>query len=53
MCTNPKLDIVTVNAYIKYGENLSICSQDIERKRKYVGPTEGQTNRMTDNSNPI
>ena len=34
MCNNPKLDIVNINAYIKFGEHLSICPQDIERKRK-------------------
>ena len=32
MCNNPKLDLVNVNAYIKFGENLSICSQDTEQK---------------------
>ena len=32
-CNNPKLDLVDMNAYIKLGENLLICSQDIERKR--------------------
>ena len=25
-CNNPKLDLVNMNAYIKLGENLSICS---------------------------
>ena len=29
---NPKLDLVNMNAYIKFGENQSICSRDIERK---------------------
>ena len=32
MCNNPKLDPVNMNAEIKFGENQSICSQDIERK---------------------
>ena len=27
------LDLVNMNAYIIFGENMSICSQDIERKR--------------------
>ena len=31
-CNNPKLDLVNMNAYIKFGENLSICSQNIEWK---------------------
>ena len=33
MCNNPKLDLVNMNAYIKFGENLLIYSQDIEQKR--------------------
>ena len=32
-CNNPKLDLINMNAYIKFSENLSICSKDIERKR--------------------
>ena len=42
MCNNPKLDLVNMNAYIKFGENLSICSQNIEGKRNYDGGTEGR-----------
>ena len=41
MCNDPKLDLVNMNAYIKFGENLSICSQDIVRKQNsdvYQGP---------------
>ena len=34
-CYNTKLDHVNMNAYIKFGENLSICSQDIERKPNF------------------
>ena len=30
---NPKLDHVTVDVYTKFGQILSIHSQDIERKR--------------------
>ena len=33
ICNNPKLDVVNINAHIKFGEFLSICSQDIEWKR--------------------
>ena len=33
MCNNPNLDLVNMNAYFKFGEILSICSQDIERKQ--------------------
>ena len=33
---DPKLDLVNVNAYIKFGENLLICSRDIEQKRNFV-----------------
>ena len=35
MCNNPKQDLVNMNAYIKFGEILSIGSQDIERKRNF------------------
>ena len=30
---NPHVDLVIINSYIKFGQNLSICSQDIERKQ--------------------
>ena len=30
---NPKLDLDNVDVYTKYGQILSICSQDIDRKR--------------------
>ena len=32
---NSNLDLVNMNAYIKFGEFLSICSQDIERKQNF------------------
>ena len=35
MCSNPKLDLVNMNAHIKFGENLSIGSQDNERKQNF------------------
>ena len=35
MCANPKVDLVNMNAYIEFGEILSISSQDIERKRNF------------------
>ena len=31
--TNPKLDLVNVDVHTKFGQILSISSQDIERKR--------------------
>ena len=31
-----------MNAYIKFGEILSICSQDIEQKRNYDGRNDRQ-----------
>ena len=34
-CNTPKLDLVNMNAYIKFGEILSICSQDIEPKQNF------------------
>ena len=30
---NHNLDLVNMNDYIKFGQTLSICSQDIERKQ--------------------
>ena len=36
MCNNPKLDHVNMNAYIKFGEILSIRPQDIERKSRAI-----------------
>ena len=35
MCKNLNVNLVNIYAYIKYGEILSICSQDIERKRNF------------------
>ena len=35
-CNNPKLDLVNINAYIKFGKILSNCSQDIERKQNFA-----------------
>ena len=35
MCDNPNLDLVNINAYIKFGENMFSSSQDIERKRTF------------------
>ena len=32
-CNNPKLDLVNVNAFLKFGERMSSSSQDIERKQ--------------------
>ena len=32
---NPNVDLVSINSYIKFGENLSICSQGIERKLNF------------------
>ena len=34
-CTDPKIDVVNINAYLKFGEILSICSQDIEQKQTF------------------
>ena len=33
MGNNPKLDLVYVDVHTKFGQILSICSQDIERKQ--------------------
>ena len=32
MCNNPNLDLVNINAYVKFRQNASISSQDIEQK---------------------
>ena len=34
---NPNVDLASINtcSYIMFGQNLSICSQDIERKRNF------------------
>ena len=39
--SNPKLDLININAFTKSGEILCICSQDIKRNRNsdsYQGP---------------
>ena len=35
MGNNPKLDLVDDNVHTKFGQNLSICSQDIEWKQNF------------------
>ena len=30
---NPKLDVVNIDAYAKFGQNPFICSQDMEQKQ--------------------
>ena len=35
MCNKPNIELVNMNAYIKFGEILSICSQDIDRKQNF------------------
>ena len=32
---NPKVDLVNVDVHTKFGQILSICSQDIERKQNF------------------
>ena len=32
---NPRLDLNNVDVHINFGQILSICSRDIERKRNY------------------
>ena len=43
---NPKVDLVSNNAYTKFDEILSIASQDIECKRNYDGMTELRTTQI-------
>ena len=35
MCNNPNLDLVSIDAYRKFGKILSICFKDIEWKLNY------------------
>ena len=56
MCNNPNIDLVNMNAYIKFGENLSICSQDIERNQilaSIKGHNTGTNERKMFCNNPI
>ena len=32
---NSNIDLVSIYSYIKFGQNLFICSQDIERKQNF------------------
>ena len=41
MCNNPNLDLVSINAYTKFGKPLSIFSQDIERRQNYDRRNDG------------
>ena len=34
-CSNPKLDLFNMNAYIKFGDKMSVSSQDFERKQNF------------------
>ena len=52
---NPNLHLVNISAYIKFRKNLSICSQDIERKRKFCvfkGHDSGTNMRKKARNNP-
>ena len=40
-CNNPNVDLVNMNAYIKFGELMTICSQDIKRKRNFGAQIKG------------
>ena len=35
MCASLRLDLVNINAYIKFGEKMSVGSQDIEWKLNF------------------
>ena len=49
-CNNPKLDLVNINAYIKFAEILLIGSQDNDGKRKNMM---NEQTEIPDNPNPI
>ena len=42
MCNNPNLDLVSIDAYRKFGKILLICSQDIDWKLNYDWRNDGQ-----------
>ena len=48
---NPKLELVNVDVHTKFGQILSIPSQDIERKRNVHGMTEPQNHGITESRN--
>ena len=54
---NPKLGLVNVDVHTKFGQILSIRTQDIERKRNVNGITEsrndGTTEPRKDRVNPV
>ena len=47
---NPKRDPVAVDVYTKFGQILSFCSQDIERKRNF-GNNEGPSKSINSSAN--
>ena len=51
MCNNPNLNLINMNAYIKFGDIMSISSQDIEQKQN-SGVINSDTNllKMTGNN---
>ena len=40
-CNNPNVDLVKMNAYIKFGEVMTICSQDIKWLRNFGAQIKG------------
>ena len=57
MGDNPKLNLVSVDVYTKFGRILSSHSQDIEQKQNVHGMTEQRNDRITepqkDRVNPV
>ena len=45
---NPKVDVVNVDVHTKFGQILSICSRDIERKQTVHGMTEPRNHGTTE-----
>ena len=55
VCNNPRLDLVNMNAYIKFGKILPICSQDNQQKQNFgviQGPYSGTNVRKMMCKNP-
>ena len=43
MTGNNRIDLVDINAYTKFGEILSFCSQDFEQKQNFEGNSDINT----------
>ena len=49
---NPNIDLVSINSYIKFGQNLCICSQDIGQKQNF-GVNQGHNSGTNEQKNDV